>query len=107
MSIVTIDGHAVSIPARTRNVSRDGVLVETSARLSPGQDVEYVIELYPEYALQMRCRGRVHRRMLAPGERGNALAVEAWALTIESMEYSWRSAAHVAARLGCGPLVAI
>lgn len=108
MAIVAVDGHGVSIAARTRNVSRDGVLVETTARLAPGQAVEYVVDLYPEYSLQMKCRGRVLRRTAVSGEgMGNMPAAQAWALSIESVEYTWRSAAQVAARLGRGPLLTV
>jgi hypothetical protein len=107
-TILAVDGHGVAIAARTRNVSRDGVLIVTPARLTAGQAVEYVVELYPEYGLQMKCRGRILRRTTVPGEGGDgAPGAPAWALSIESMEYSWRPAPQPANGLGCGPLVAV
>jgi PilZ domain len=61
MRIIVVNHDAVSIPACTCNVSRAGVLFRCSADLVVGQEVDYVIDLYPERHLQLCCKGTVAR----------------------------------------------
>lgn len=61
MSVLRVNGEEANIPAYTCNVSRSGVLFQCSERLSVGQSIVYVIDLYPERSVQLRCCGHVVR----------------------------------------------
>lgn len=61
MSVLRVNGEETNIPAFTCNVSRSGVLFQCSDRLCVGQSIVYVIDLYPERSVQLRCCGHVVR----------------------------------------------
>ena len=68
MSITAVDGSAGSVDAYTANLSRTGVLFRTSKPLNVGQQLEYVIDLYPGCGVQLRCKGKVVRSASESGE---------------------------------------
>lgn len=75
--IVALNHDAVDIPGYTCNLSRNGVLLRCSAELIVGQQVDYVIDLYPDCHLSMRCKGKVVRwdTLTANAEPSQAVAI--------------------------------
>jgi len=86
--IVAAGGHSMSLTAHTCNISSTGVLLRCSEELAVEQTVEYVINLYPDYDLRLRCKGRVERSARVstpPAPAGGAYAL---ALTLETFEFA-------------------
>ena len=61
MLIVAIDHKEVKISATSSNISRTGILFRGTAKFIAGQRIEYLIDLYPDCSLQLRCKGTISR----------------------------------------------
>ena len=61
MCVVSVDQKEVKVVGLSQNISRTGILFRSSAMFSIGQEIEYLVDLYPDCALRLRCRGRVVR----------------------------------------------
>jgi hypothetical protein len=89
--IVAVGAEPVHIPAHTFNISCAGVLLECSQEFAVGQRIEYIIDLYSDNNLRLRCRGKAERSVKdtpsRPGEDGAYMV----ALTLETFEFVRRS----------------
>jgi hypothetical protein len=61
MHIVAADSETMSVPAYTANISRTGVLFQCHREFELGQELQYVIDLYPDCSVQLKGTGRVVR----------------------------------------------
>ena len=85
--IVAADGNAMSLPAHTCNISLTGVLLRCSEELAVEQTVEFVIDLYPDCNLRLRCKGRVERNARVSTPLAGPGGAYALALTLETFEF--------------------
>lgn len=85
--IVAVGGEPAHIQAHTFNMSCAGVLLQCPQDFAVGQKVEYVIDLYPDNNLRLRCRGRTERSVKdtpsVTGEDGAYMV----AVTLEAFEF--------------------
>jgi hypothetical protein len=84
--IVAVDNDPVNISARTCNISRNGVLLHCSADLVVGQRIDYLIDLYPDRHLQVRCKGKVVRWVTIPSDSPENKLECALAVTMETYQ---------------------
>ena len=85
--IVAADGNLISLPAQTCNISSTGVLLHCSEELTAEQSVEYVINLYPDYNLRLRCKGRVERSARSSTPAAGLDETYTLALTLDTFEF--------------------
>ncbi len=85
--IVAADGNSMSLPAHTCNISSTGVLLRCSEELAVKQTVEYLINLYPDCNLRLRCKGRVGRSARVSTPSAGADEAYVLALTLETFEF--------------------
>ena len=69
--IVALNHDTVDIPGYTCNLSRNGVLLRCSVDLTVGQQIDYVIDLYPDRHLFLLCKGKVVRWDTLGGSYGS------------------------------------
>jgi hypothetical protein len=86
MYVTAIDYDAVSIPAYTCNISQTGVLFQSSREFRVGQYLEYVVDLYPDRSVQLKCRGRVVRGALRSPDALESHEGHVFAAALEELE---------------------
>lgn len=90
ISVVAVDRKTVDGVGCTCNVSSKGVLFHSPIECYVGQQVEYIIDLFADSSVCLRCKGRVVRSE-EPEPEAPARARRLLAATLEVYEYIRRA----------------